>query len=81
MNSLFRSSIYTSRPIKNFLLQNKSFSNVTAGMVKELREKSGAPMMDCKKALASPEVAGDLAKAIDWLRAKGTISALKSAKI
>ncbi len=54
-------------------------SVVTASMVKELREKSGAPMMDCKKALASPEVNGDFAKAIDWLRAKGKARAASGA--
>ena len=49
---------------------NFSFA-VTSQMVQELRKKSGAPMMDCKKALAAAEVAGDPAKAMDWLRAKG----------
>lgn len=39
-------------------------SAVTAAMVKELREQSGAPMMDCKKALMSDEVNGDMKKAI-----------------
>jgi hypothetical protein len=39
---------------------------VTAGMVKELREKTGAGMMDCKKALS--ETDGDLERAIDYLR-------------
>lgn len=48
-----------------------NLSAVTAAMVKELREKSGAPMMDCKKALSAEEVSGDFAKAMDWLRAKG----------
>lgn len=43
--------------------------SITASMVKELREKTGAGMMDCKKALQ--EVEGDLEKAIDWLRQKG----------
>eukprot|EP01041_Mallomonas_annulata_P008792 gene8792-18186_t len=46
-----------------------SGTTVTAAMVKELREKSNAPMMDCKKALT--EVDGDITKAMDWLRAKG----------
>ena len=36
----------------------------------ELRDKIGAPMMECKKALSIPEVNGDIAKAIDYLRAK-----------
>ena len=48
---------------------------ITAAMVKELREKSGAGMMDCKKALA--ETGGDMEAAIDWLRAKGIAKADK----
>jgi elongation factor Ts len=48
---------------------------VTAGMVKELREKTGAGMMDCKKALS--ETGGDLEKAIDYLRQKGLSDAAK----
>jgi elongation factor Ts len=52
-------------------------AEVTAGMVKELREKTGAGMMDCKKALA--ETGGDLEKAIDSLRQKGLASARKRA--
>ena len=44
---------------------------VTAKLVKELREKTGAGMMDCKKALV--ETDGDIDKAIDVLREKGTI--------
>ncbi len=50
-------------------------SEITAAMVKELREKSGAGMMDCKKALA--ETGGDMEAAIDWLRAKGIAKADK----
>lgn len=46
-------------------------------MVKELRESSGAPMMDCKKALTESD--GDMNKAVDWLRAKGIAKASKSA--
>jgi len=46
-------------------------------MVKELREKTGAGMMDCKKALA--ENGGDFAKAEDWLRKKGITGAAKKA--
>lgn len=48
---------------------------VNASTVKELREKTGAGMMDCKKALA--ECAGDLDKAVDYLRRKGLASAAK----
>ena len=50
-------------------------SNITAAMVKDLREKTGAGMMDCKKALA--ETDGDIEAAIDWLRAKGIAKADK----
>jgi len=50
---------------------------VTANMVKELREKSGAGMMDCKKALA--EAGGDSQKAFDLLRQKGLAAAAKKA--
>jgi len=48
---------------------------VTAALVKELREKSGAGMMDCKKALA--ETNGDMDAAVDWLRTKGLAAAAK----
>ena len=48
---------------------------ITAKMVKELRESTGAGMMDCKKALA--ESAGDMDKAVDYLRTKGIASAAK----
>ena len=44
-------------------------AEVTAGMVKELREKTGAGMMDCKKALVENQ--GDLEKSVEWLRQKG----------
>jgi len=50
---------------------------ITAGMVKELREKTGVGMMDCKNALA--ETGGDMEAAIDWLRAKGLAKAAKKA--
>ena len=52
-------------------------ATVTAGMVKELRERTGAGMMDCKKALV--ETGGDLEAAIDALRKKGLASAAKKA--
>ncbi|PZQ83631.1 MAG: elongation factor Ts [Ancylobacter novellus] len=52
-------------------------ANITAGMVKELREKTGAGMMDCKAALN--EVEGDIEAAIDWLRKKGLAKAAKKA--
>ena len=52
-------------------------ADVTAAMVKELRETSGAGMMDCKKALA--ETGGDMDAAVDWLRTKGLATAAKKA--
>jgi elongation factor Ts len=50
---------------------------ITASMVKELRETTGAGMMDCKKALA--ETDGDMEAAVDWLRKKGLAAAAKKA--
>jgi len=52
-------------------------SKVSAQLVKELREKTGVGMMDCKNALA--ETGGDMEAAIDWLRAKGLAKAAKKA--
>ncbi|OAN43948.1 elongation factor Ts [Paramagnetospirillum marisnigri] len=52
-------------------------AEITASLVKELREKTGAGMMDCKKALG--ETAGDVEAAIDWLRKKGLAAAAKKA--
>ncbi len=52
-------------------------ATITAGLVKELRDKTGAGMMDCKTALT--EVGGDLEGAVDWLRAKGLAKAANKA--
>jgi elongation factor Ts len=52
-------------------------TNITATMVKDLRDKTGAGMMDCKSALN--ETAGDMEAAIDWLRKKGLSKAAKKA--
>ncbi len=52
-------------------------AEITAAAVKELRERTGAGMMDCKKALN--EVGGDMEAAIDWLRTKGLAAAAKKA--
>jgi elongation factor Ts len=52
-------------------------SGISAAMVKELREKSGAGIMDCKAALG--ECDGDLEKAVDFLRKKGIATAAKRA--
>jgi elongation factor Ts len=50
-------------------------AEITAALVKDLREKTGAGMMDCKRALS--ETAGELEQAIDWLRKKGLAAAAK----
>jgi elongation factor Ts len=52
-------------------------AEISAKLVKDLRDKTGAGMMDCKKALS--ESAGDITKAIEWLRQKGIASAEKKA--
>jgi elongation factor Ts len=52
-------------------------ANITATLVKELRDSTGAGMMDCKNALT--ETAGDLEAAVDWLRKKGLAKAAKKA--
>jgi elongation factor Ts len=54
-----------------------AMANITASMVKDLRDKTGAGMMDCKNALS--ETAGDMEAAIDWLRKKGISKAAKKA--
>src|SRR5215203_1262852 len=52
-------------------------ANISAAMVKDLRDKTGAGMMDCKAALA--ETNGDVEAAVDWLRKKGLSKAAKKA--
>src|SRR3954469_9740260 len=52
-------------------------AEITAALVKELRDTSGAGMMDCKKALQENE--GDINASIDWLRTKGLSKAAKKA--
>ena len=52
-------------------------AQITASLIKELREKTGAGMMDCKNALT--EAGGDMEAAVDWLRAKGLAKAAKKA--
>jgi elongation factor Ts len=52
-----------------------AMANITAALVKELREKTGAGMMDCKNALS--ETNGDIEAAVDWLRKKGLAKAAK----
>ncbi|MEQ9449513.1 MAG: elongation factor Ts, partial [Rhodospirillaceae bacterium] len=50
-------------------------AQITAQLVKDLREKTGAGMMDCKKALGESD--GDMEAAVDWLRKKGLSAAAK----
>src|SRR5206468_1318984 len=57
--------------------RKNDMAEITAATVKELRERTGAGMMDCKKALA--ETNGEMEAAIDWLRAKGLAAAAKEA--
>ena len=52
-------------------------ADITAALVKELREKTGVGMMDCKKALG--ETSGDIEAAVDWLRTQGLAAAAKKA--
>jgi len=52
-------------------------AQITAALVKELREKTGAGMMDCKKALGESD--GDIEASVDWLRTKGLAAAAKKA--
>jgi elongation factor Ts len=52
-------------------------AEITAALVKELRDKTGAGMMDCKRALG--DTAGDIEAAVDWLRKKGLAAAAKKA--
>jgi elongation factor Ts len=66
-----------SRPPEQSAILKKGWNmaEITAGMVKDLREKTGVGMMDCKAALAATK--GDMDAAIDWLRAKGLAKAAK----
>ncbi len=52
-------------------------AEISATLVRDLREKTGAGMMDCKKALI--ETNGNLEEAVDWLRTKGLAAAAKKA--
>src|SRR3954454_11969081 len=65
------------KPRGAVLLLRSIQMEITANLVKELREKTGAGMMDCKKALS--ETSGDFEKAIEYLRKKGIAAASKKA--
>ncbi len=70
--TMLRSINRLSVSASNAVLSRRGFAvEVSAAMVKKLRELSGAPLMDCKHALGHETVQGDLQKAMDWLRAKG----------
>src|SRR5579862_9286683 len=66
----------TGRP-NPFAFKRHVMAEISASLVKDLREKTGAGMMDCKKALA--ETGGDIEAAVDWLRKKGLSAAAKKA--
>jgi len=63
--------------VKNLSKRNLEMAEITAALVKELRERTGEGMMDCKKALT--KAGGDIEKAIDDMRASGAIKAAKKA--
>src|SRR5215469_7969632 len=65
------------RSISGFAREVDVMAEVTAALVKELREKTGAGMMDCKRALG--DSGGDIEAAVDWLRKKGLSAAAKKA--
>jgi Translation elongation factor Ts len=61
--------------VENLSKRNFEMAEITAALVKELRERTGEGMMDCKKALT--KAGGDIEKAIDDMRASGAIKAAK----
>jgi elongation factor Ts len=63
--------------VENLLQEDFEMAEITAALVKELRERTGEGMMDCKKALT--KAGGDIEKAIDDMRASGAIKAAKKA--
>lgn len=77
MNLIDKRVVRGNCPLSPFLNIGGKTMAVTAQMVKELREKTGAGMMDCKKALTEND--GNMEKAIDWLREKGIAQAAKKA--
>jgi elongation factor Ts len=69
--------VHCASPKKYIEERIEAMAEITAALVKELREKTGAGMMDCKQALG--ESAGDIEGAVDWLRKKGLAAAAKKA--
>ena len=53
------------------IVKQHSCRGISSALIKELRERSNAPILDCKNALLASDVNGDISKAMDWLRAKG----------
>ena len=76
---------FLSRQVITHVVQSpcrrRLLSNVSVSLIKELRAKSGAPMMECKKALMDEEVGGDVNKAMDFLRAKGIAKASNNTRV
>ena len=68
-----RNSTRTSRVIP-ITIPRRNFASLTS-LIKELRTQTGAPMVECKRALSDPDVDGDLAKAAEWLRKHGSAKA------
>src|SRR5437868_15134036 len=72
-----RAAACSTRRRRRLPIRSREMAEVTATLIKDLRERTGAGMADCKKALT--EVAGDVDKAIDYLRTKGLAKAAKKA--
>ena len=70
-------SALTDAKVTDLFERNSKMAEITAALVKELRERTGEGMMDCKKALT--KAGGDIEKAIDDMRASGAIKAAKKA--
>jgi elongation factor Ts len=80
MSKLKRSKLRFYSDSKDFIAMSTSTMNISATQVKELREKTGAPMMDCKQALT--EAKGDMEQAVVVLRKKGvSVAAKKAARV
>lgn len=72
--SILGSSAAATVQIQSSSVRRRNFASLTS-LIKELRTQTGAPMVECKKALSDPEVDGDLTKAVEWLRKHGSAKA------
>ena len=72
--------LYRSLKASKHRFQSSSAS-ISPQLVKELRDKSNAPILECKNALLAEGVNGDILKAMDWLRAKGIAKSTNQVKI